>query len=196
MGRKRTKTKRRPAASPTPARRHPSAAPARWDRLGVWASAACAAHCVATPLLFLAAPAIASVWSHPAVHLLVAALVLPLAGTVLLRGYRRHRRRWVAGAALLGAGCILIGSCLPFLPTSDVAHAGPGSGGPGPAAHVHAHPPGHDECCPQVEVDPSGAVRVDWPLASVLTLLGSALLVFGHLGNLASIRCCQPVRSA
>jgi len=152
----------------------------RWDRLGVWASAACAVHCLAAPLLFLAAPAFAGICAHPLSHALFALLVLPLAGTVLLRGYRVHRRPWVAAAAVLGSGCILTGSLLPFLGIGAVA----------PEAGTCV------ECCPRLVPDGAEVTTLSWPLVSVVTILGSSLLTACHLGNLACCRRCGPGSSA
>ena len=150
----------------------------RWDRLGVAASVLCAAHCLAAPLLFLAVPKVAGIWAHPSSHALIALLVLPLAGTVLLRGYRLHRKAWVASAAAVGCGCVVVGSALPFL-----------DGGATVAAAETAS--ACAECCPQLVEDDAGAWSLDWPAASIVSIVGSALLVASHLGNLAcSRRCC------
>lgn len=147
----------------------------RWDRIGAWASAACAVHCLVAPLLFLLAPAFAGVWAHPSSHVLIATLVLPLAGTVLLRGYRLHGRGWVAAAAAVGAGCILTGCVLPFL------GGGASSGEAGACM----------DCCPQIVTDDAGATTIGWPAASVVTILGSLFLVASHLGNHLYCRCCN-----
>ena len=74
----------------------------RWDRLGVWASIACTAHCMAAPFLFILAPGFAGIWAHPGSHALIATLVLPLAVTIIRKGYKLHGRRWIAGATGLG----------------------------------------------------------------------------------------------
>ena len=155
------------------------AAKERWDRLGVWASTACAIHCLVAPLLFLAAPTFAGIWAHPSAHAIVAVLVLPLAGSVLFRGYRKHRRLWVALAAGIGAACIVIGCILPFVEPGAVT-----------AASETAAVP-HDNCCPQVLEDESGSTTLSWPPASIVTILGSVLLVASHLGNLTCCRSCD-----
>ena len=152
------------------------AAHGRWDRFGVWASVLCAIHCLIAPLLFLAVPTFAGIWAHPSSHALIALFVLPLAGTVLLQGYRVHRKLWVAGAAVLGAGCVVAGCVLPFL------------GGPPEAAAAVAS--GCEGCCPQLVQEVDGGWSLELPPASVVTVLGSALLVASHLGNLVHCRCC------
>jgi len=146
----------------------------RWDRMGVCASILCAVHCAVAPLLFLAVPTFAGIWAHPSSHALIAMLVLPLAGTVVLRGYRVHRRRWVAASAALGGMCIVVGSCLPFV--SEVE--------PNPETEACM------SCCPQIVADEDGEATLGLPPASIATILGSLLLIAGHLGNLVGCRCC------
>lgn len=140
----------------------------RWDRLGIWASIACALHCLAAPLLFLLVPRMAGVWSHPWSHALIALFVLPLALFALGRGYRMHGRVWVVAAA--GVGCVFLlgGGLLPWWEGEAV----------------------QDSCCPSIETLDSGEASLAWPASSLATLFGSVLLVAGHLGNLASCRCC------
>lgn len=146
----------------------------RWDRLGIWASAACAVHCFAAPLLFLLVPTLAGIWAHPASHVLIALLVLPLAGTVLLRGYRVHRRRWILTTTVLGGLAILVGCVLPYVSFGEVASAA-----------------SHTECCPHVAADAQGGLGFRLPPASIVTILGSVLLVVSHAGNLICGRRCR-----
>jgi MerC mercury resistance protein len=152
------------------------AASSRWDRLGVLASIACTVHCIAGPFLFLAAPTFADVWSHPAAHAVIALFVLPLAATVLLRGYHAHGKTWVAVCAWTGVAFILAGCALPFVGT-EVAAAEAGACA---------------TCCPQLvpSAEGDGIAGVTWPPASIATVLGSVFLVASHLGNLAYCRCC------
>lgn len=84
------------------------------DRLGIAASLACAIHCLVAPVLLLLLPAAGSIWSHPSVHWILAALVLPLALIVVFRGYRHHRRRSAVVAAVFGAAFIVAGLLIPI----------------------------------------------------------------------------------
>ena len=164
-----------------------------WDRLGVGASIACAVHCMVAPLLFLAAPTFAGIWAHPSSHALIALLVVPLAGTVLFRGYRLHGRKWVAATALAGVACILVGSALPFLGDEEPVRADSASEGVVAAGTEEAAEPVElfcDNCCPQLVEDENGETTLGWPPASIATVLGSMLLVACHLGNLVACRCC------
>lgn len=144
------------------------------DRLGVFASAACAVHCLAAPLLFLAVPSIAEVWSHPLSHAVIALLVLPLASTVLLRGYRTHHRHWIAATTLLGIGAVVVGCVLPYM-----------------GAESQAEECVTCACCLQVVEDEAGHSKLELPPASIATLIGSAFLIASHLGNLVHCRGCK-----
>lgn len=155
--------------SPTP----PSPGQERWDRLGVWASIACTAHCLAAPFLFLFAPAFARFWAHPGSHALIATLVLPLAWTVLQKGYRLHGRRWVANTTRIGISLILLGCVLPYLNGDSVAAA-------------------CTECCPRLVETQAGTYDLQLSLASVASVLGSLFLITAHVGNMAcSRKCCD-----
>jgi len=160
----------------------------RWDRIGVWASVGCSIHCLATPFLFLAMPAIAGIWAHPGAHASMAVFVVPLAAGTLFRGYRVHAKSWVAVAAIVGISSILLGSALSLIADDDRAPR------QAPLATVPAEPIASDEdrcgaCCPRLVQDGDGRRRLEWPAASIVTIAGSILLVTGHLGNLARGRC-------
>jgi hypothetical protein len=147
-----------------------------WDRLGGWASMACAVHCCLAPLIFLVLPSVAKVWTHPGSHALMALGVVPLALTTLLMGYRRHKDRLVLVSASSGILLILAGSILPYLPkgTSHSAHEGAVSG---------------VECCPTIVVDALGEASLHFSPAVIVTLLGSLALVIAHFSNRR--RCAQ-----
>ena len=149
------------------------------DRLGVFASAACAVHCLVAPLLFLIVPSIAGVWSHPLSHAVIALVVLPLASSVLFKGYRLHGRRWVAASTMIGIGAVIIGCLLPYV------------GGAAEAAAVAEETASSCACCLHVVEDEAGGSKLRIPPASVATLIGSAFLVASHLGNLVNCRRCM-----
>lgn len=149
--------------------------PPAWDRLGVFASVACAVHCLAAPLLFLAAPALGDLWAHPLSHALIALLVLPLAASVLWRGYRTHRKNWIAVSAVIGMSAVLLGCALPF------------TGAEAQASDAAACA----SCCLQVVEEQDGGFSLGLPPASIATLVGSFFLVACHLGNLTCCRFCK-----
>lgn len=148
-----------------------------WDRLGCIASCACTVHCLAAPFLFLVLPAFAELWAHPASHALMALLVVPLALTVVIYGYRRHRVHWVLGAVVLGIAFILAGSALPYLSASELA----------PAEEAVT---ACDHCCPSVVEDETGESQLHIPPAAIATVIGSLFLIAAHIGNWRGSRCC------
>ena len=147
---------------------HPPAA----DRLGVALSILCAVHCLATPPLLLLLPTFGRLWSHPASHWGMAAVVVPLALFSLPKGLRLHGRRWVLGCGILGVSLILLGAALPSLAPEESS-------------------PTCDACCPSVETTESGATRLEIPPASIVTTLGGLALVATHLGNLCGCLRCR-----
>ncbi|MDG2084997.1 MAG: MerC domain-containing protein [Planctomycetota bacterium] len=156
----------------------------RWDKIGGWASSACAVHCLISPLLFLSIPAFAEIWAHPASHALMAIGVVPLALTVVIFGYQKHRSKWVLYSALVGILFILFGSALPYIPETAEANFSD------PLDAVAANEP--CDCCPSIVTDTDGAMKLHWPPAGVATVAGSGFLIAAHWGNRrCSKRCCK-----
>lgn len=177
-----------------------------FDRIGISASLLCAIHCIAAPFILLLLPAAGSVWSHPAVHWILAIFVVPLALWVLYNGYRKHGSKLTLVSASLGALLILAGLVSPMLHNdpvvsfkvpsifgqadSEVPQAiGSGSAGsPSETAEVPATCT--DACCPSITHDAAtGATTIAMPPGGLLTLLGSVLLVLAHTSNLIACRC-------
>lgn len=131
------------------------------------------------PLLLIAAPTLGGIWVHPAAHLAIAGLVVPIAAFALRSGYRKHGTRWIVGLGTAGMVLVLLGAFWPFWFASG-------------AALSDASGCCHD-CCPTVVVDDvTGERSLRVPPASIITLLGGIGLVTAHLGNL---RCCATCRS-
>lgn len=175
-----------------------AAPPSRWDRLGIVASLGCAVHCLAAPFLLLLLPTLGSVWSHPAAHWVLAALVLPLAGIVVWRGYRLHRKRLALIAMGLGAAFIIAGLILPALPaagltavSSESVHFGHVAGAAGEGMPLGVASVCTDtSCCPTLVKDAeTGSLAMSIPPAGIVTLIGSVMLVFAHGINLWGCRC-------
>jgi hypothetical protein len=186
----------------------------RWrpnpDRIGVTASVLCAIHCAVTPVFFLLAPSFGRVWAHPASHWLVALLVVPLAAVALLAGFRRHGRRWILGAGILGMSLVIAGAAIPYLESGEeaapaeahAASAGEPSGITAETEFVYVVGEEEDDvaseatcpdaCCPTLTVDEQGNRRLQIPLASIVTTFGGLALILTHLGNL---RCCRTCRN-
>ena len=158
---------------------------ARLDRVGIAASLACAIHCLATPFLLLLLPVAGTIWAHPLVHWVLAALVLPLALVVVYRGYRHHRRHTAMVAAVLGAGFIVAGLLLPEF--AGFVGSNPPSVEAAPLAEAT---PCTETCCPTLSFDQTtGAARFNFPAGSIATLIGSVLLVLAHAINLYGCHC-------
>lgn len=131
------------------------------------------------PLLLIAAPTLGGIWVHPAAHMSIAGLVVPIAAFALRSGYRKHGTRWIVGLGTAGMVLVLLGAFWPFWFGSGVAVSDPSGCG-------------HD-CCPTVIFnDVTGESSLSIPPASIITLLGGIGLITAHLGNL---RCCAACRS-
>lgn len=155
-------------------------APEVLDRTGVAASVACAIHCLIAPVILVAAPALGGWWVHPATHLVIAALVLPVAGMALWRGYRAHARSWILVAGGVGMALVGVGVLLPFLESTPESVAAAGD-------VCRA-------CCPTLETTATGETRLIVPAASIVTMLGGLALIAAHIGNLRCV--CGPCRGA
>lgn len=153
------------------------------DRTGVVASIGCAVHCLVAPVFVLLAPAIGGWWVHPVTHLLIAAIVLPVAGMALVCGYRKHGRRWIPLVGGLGMVLVGVGVVLPWILSAA-------SGSAMIAANDCAV---CQDCCPTVRVDPAtGTWGLNLPAASIVTMLGGLALIIAHVGNLfCSCQSCE-----
>jgi hypothetical protein len=91
------------------------------DRLGIYASALCFVHCLATPvILSLSAVSAHFLPTEEHTHRTMAVLVTILGTVALLTGYRRHKRRSIF--VLMGVGLTLIftGACFGDLLASHL----------------------------------------------------------------------------
>jgi len=149
------------------------------DRTGVAVSVLCAVHCAIAPVLLIALPTLGGIWVHPLAHLIIAALVLPVAGFALRGGFRLHRTRWVFAMGCVGIALVLLGAILPYL-------SGPVDGAAAGACV--------DQCCPSLVVDEAtGTETLHIPPATIVTAIGGAALIAAHLANL---RCCSRCRAS
>lgn len=80
-----------------------------WDQLGIFGSALCVAHCLATPLIvgYLSAAGLGFLGGE-IVHKLLAAPLLFIALLAFVPGYRRHGDVRILSAGLVGIGLLLI----------------------------------------------------------------------------------------
>lgn len=86
------------------------------DGVAMGASLLCLVHCLVLPVVILAVPMLAALFTLPeSFHALAFAFALPTSAVALLLGYRRHHQSFplvisAVGLALLGAGAYLHGS--------------------------------------------------------------------------------------
>lgn len=170
------------------------------DRIGVIASILCAIHCIAAPRLLIFAPAFGKIWAHPASHWIVALLVVPLAGVMVMRGFKKHRKIWIVVVGLLGITLVIAGSAIPYLNASDKISFRSTSV-PAPSASALETSSSEklpvtstascadDTCCPSLAIDDTGKTQFYIPLASIVTTLGGILLICTHIGNLCCVSC-------
>ncbi|MBX2853227.1 MAG: MerC domain-containing protein [Phycisphaeraceae bacterium] len=184
-----------PGAIPADAEQEPRS----WlDRIGITASLLCAIHCIAAPFLLLLLPAAGSIWAHPAVHWVLAVLVVPLALWVLFKGYTKHGNKLTLVAATVGALLILAGLISPMIHSEPVVEftvptlfgdAGASATTPlASAVPAGTAPACTDACCPTITQGENGSI-IAMPPGGLLTLLGSVLLVLAHTSNLIACRC-------
>jgi hypothetical protein len=180
------------------------------DKVGVAASILCAIHCALAPILLIFLPTFGKIWAHPASHALVAILIVPLAAFTLLKGYRKHGKRWIAVSAMAGIFLVLFGAALPAFAKTDDSFAGL-AGDPEPAAigtcEATSDHSGEDsceecdsenpveiadtetcvdDCCPSLQVSESGETSLHVPPAAIITTFGGLFLIGAHFGNLRS----------
>ncbi len=160
------------------------------DRVGACLSIACAVHCIATPLVAVAAPFLTSAWSHPLAHILPCLFVVPMGLVVALQA-RRGKRLVLAVCAVLGVVLVTGGTFLPLLPEPAAVQARVSPDAPSPAPAD-----GHADCCPQLVREPeTGALRVQTSGAGLAVLGGSLLLAAAHLWSLMrrlrAGSCCE-----
>jgi hypothetical protein len=123
------------------------------DQAGVIVSIACGIHCLLTPILLLALPALGEAFHNPLIHRAIAVAVLGIAAFALYRGYRRHHHVSPLVFGLAGVAAVWAALFVPH------------------AAHDHDH------------------FRL--PIGTIVTMLGSALLITGHVLNIRAGRCTK-----
>lgn len=116
------------------------------DRLGVAASVLCAIHCALAPVLLIFLPTFGKIWAHPASHALVAIFIVPLAAFSIMKGYKKHGKRWIPASALVGIFFVLFGAALPAFTKAEIPAASPDNE-PTPEATVAGDGECDDESC-------------------------------------------------
>lgn len=159
------------------------------DKLGVFAAAACAVHCMAAPLILAFAPLVGGIWTSPKTHWVFAAISIPAAITLLLRnlkGRTKGVRRGLIGLAAVGSTLIVVGLAAPGAAWAQ----GLGIELPYPSwlpSPAEAEGACTDECCASVHQS-----TMFVPIASLVTMCGGLLLVTAHITALRGVGCCPP----
>jgi hypothetical protein len=127
---------------------------------------------MATPILLLLLPTFGSYWASQQVHVVAAAIAVPLALFLLIRGRRYHQQWWPLVLGSLGCAGLLLG----LIP----------AGGAESAADAMAHCT-EAGCCPTIVETEAGGWSLSMSWQAAVTFVGSLFLVAGHAGNM---RCC------
>jgi hypothetical protein len=115
-----------------------------------------------TPILLVTLPIVATAfWAQKDFHLWMVLLVLPMTGTAVFLGCRKHKDRGVILLSALGLGLLVSVACYEAFLTP----------------HPHPTAGGADACCPS-EGSPA---LFSTPMMT--NLLGGFLLASGHVRN-------------
>jgi len=78
------------------------------DRAAISLAVVCGLHCLATPILIVALPIIATTfWVDENFHLWMLLFVIPTTTLAIWSGCRRHKDKWVVVSAALGLGILV-----------------------------------------------------------------------------------------
>ncbi len=153
----------------------------RYDYVGIFLSALCAVHCLATPILLAFLPALGEQFQSPWVHGVLLVFVVSIFLVTILRHYRMHKSvlplvLGIAGIAVLGYGfyveAFVTGGCGPACGGEAIVDAFvTGESGPGCASQAHVQ---------------AGLFGLS-PM--YLSITGGLLLITAHIFNLRSCTC-------
>lgn len=185
------------------------------DRIGIAASALCAVHCAATPVLLACLPTLQfTEWmASPEFHQIAAIICVSLVSISIWPAFHRHRDYRVLGlsttglALILGAAFLLPNSCcstesgsprIAFTSTNSHDHSGHDHSGHDHSGHDHS---GHDHTLGIASTLESGASDMAFSgmgtavFAKVqpwMTPVGGLLLIAAHFLNLRrGLKVCQ-----
>lgn len=93
-----------------------------WDKIGFGLSSLCLIHCLILPIFAMALPWMGGLIDDERIHLLFAAVTVPVALIAFVPGFFRHRRASILMLGLAGASCLLLGSVGHDLVGHNLAH--------------------------------------------------------------------------
>lgn len=96
-----------------------------WDKMGIFLSGVCTIHCLVTPLLALALPALGEAFEAEWVHILMALFILPVGLFAFWSGYKHHKQMRVLGLGIAGLAVIVAALLLPHEIVDQVGHHTP-----------------------------------------------------------------------
>lgn len=86
------------------------------DRAGICLSVICIVHCILTPILLLALPAMQVFeWWHESLHITFAVIIPVLALAAFVPGYRLHRDKRVFKIAAVGFALVISAITVPHI---------------------------------------------------------------------------------
>lgn len=65
----------------------------RMDKIGIFLSLSCCVHCMATPVILMAAPAVGEYFESPLIHIILFVLVAPIALVSFIKTYKHTQKR-------------------------------------------------------------------------------------------------------
>ena len=79
------------------------------DKIAISLSVLCVIHCLATPMLIVFLPSVASVWMESELlHMWMVVAVLPTSVLALTLGCKKHRNLKVVVGGIVGLACLLV----------------------------------------------------------------------------------------
>lgn len=94
----------------------------RWDLAGIGASFLCVLHCLLTPLLITALPALAA--TEHQTHSAFALIILLFGMLAFVPGYRKHQKKSITAVGVIGASMIVLAAVLPEVENAETIETG------------------------------------------------------------------------
>jgi len=90
----------------------------RWDHAGIGTSLLCVLHCLITPLLITALPALAA--TEHQTHSVFAMIILLLGMLAFIPGYLKHHKKSVPAMGVMGISMITLAAVLPEVENAEM----------------------------------------------------------------------------
>jgi hypothetical protein len=93
-----------------------------WDKIGLGLSGLCLVHCLLLPVAVSSLPWLGIVFEDEWVHLVIAAIAIPVAFIAFIPGFLKHHLKSVLFLGLMGVVLLMLGSIGHDLVGEDTAH--------------------------------------------------------------------------